>query len=100
MRVAIEAVVSGTPGGVSWGVGADGMPALAIVGSSARCVVLFDSAKEAADFGNMAIYSAVRTMIEGAGVRGNGEEVDGEGIRQASPLVGADGMPIMKGRAL
>lgn len=93
MRVAIEAVVSGTPGGVSWGVGADGMPALAIVGSSARCVVLFDSAKEAADFGNMAIYSAVRTMVEANASPGDGE------IGQASPLVGADGMPIMKGRA-
>lgn len=93
MRVAIEAVVSGTPGGVSWGVGPDGMPALAIVGSSARCLVLFDSAKEAADFGNMAIYSAVRTMIEATPDPAAGE------IGQASPLFGADGMPIMKGRA-
>lgn len=94
MRVAIEAVVSGTPGGVMWGESPEGLPVLAVVGSGARMLVVFDSAREAIDFGAQASFAGVSMMMKAAGARGHAEP--GEAA-PASSLVGADGLPLMRG---
>lgn len=93
MIVQIQPVVQGTPGGYSWGATADGRVALAIVGPSAQAIVVFDSPQEVIDFGAQASFSGVNAILATQAA----SSPPAEGVRRASPIVGVDGLPILRG---
>lgn len=90
MKIAVEQVVSGTPGGVMWGETSEGAPCLALVGAGFRTIVVFDSAREAIDFGAQASYAGVALLVGANKARGSAE---GE-PQAASSIVDPSGVPL------
>lgn len=91
MKIAVERVVSGTPGGVMWGETAEGAPCLALIGAGCRTLVVFESAREAIDFGAQASYAGVALLVGANAARGHAEAGEPEA---ASSIVDASGAPL------
>lgn len=92
MKIASERVVSGTPGGVMWGETPEGLPCLALVGMGTRTLVVFDSPREAIDFGAQASYAGVAMLIAASSRPGHASQ-DGE-PEAPSSILAPDGSPL------